>query len=84
MEILYGTKLKETLNELSFQEDYPESTQCSKCGNVSIPLLAVDDVLGELIDCKPSPNIAWPHDSSSFVLYICSECAKIDVVWTQA
>ena len=87
MEIII-TNLEEALENRTYQEAFPVTMKCHKCQNEAYPILIVDDEYGELVELSPDRDEQgipiWPHDSSAYILYMCSKCGEVIVNWNQA
>ena len=87
LEVITGDALPEALKENTYQMPYQETIQCVKCGLTAKPILLVDDEDGELHNNSPermNGKPIWPHDSCSFVLYMCEDCGEVTTDWNQA
>lgn len=87
MKIYAGKGIKKVMKEVTFQDQYPEVVKCTECKCDSKPLMVIDDSKGELanLDIKRiNGKPIWPHDSCSFVLYMCTDCGNVNAEWNQA
>ena len=87
MEITIDPKeLNRARQLLTYQEELPESLECSECQEHSRLIMLIDDLQGELANLKIKRVDGipiHPHDSCIFALYMCTECGHVDVEWNQ-
>lgn len=80
----------------SFQEPFPESTECVYCKNIAYPAVCIqeDDKSGPegdfICNLPPPPNPAEgeppnlrPHDATAFAIYLCPKCLKPTALFNQ-
>lgn len=84
MKVTLGKKgLKET-----WQDDFPKTTECVKCGkNCRIGFVAHEDVGEKEYVCnvhKAGKNSYWLHDACSVAVYFCKGCLNPTALYNQA
>ena len=80
--------MKERLQDSSYQLHFPTYVPCYRCKEKANPIMIINDDEGLIAqnspNREPSGRPIWPHDSASFVLYMCSECGEVTTLWNQA
>lgn len=75
----------------SWQEPFPETMKCYKCGGEArIMFVAMEDKEKEYV-CKLYENTGdedggkfWPHDAIACAVYLCSDCFEPNTLLNQA
>ena len=85
MQIAKGTKGL----DLTFQDDFPEVTQCPCGGTARVAFVAAEEKEeGQFICDLHDNNIGkggfWPHDAAAFAVYLCPQCFDAVTLWNQA
>ena len=78
------------LDGLSWQEPFPEETDCIHCGGKARPMFTLKD--DDLCELHPNEGLGphegfegcWPHDSTAVAVYLCKECCEPTALWNQA
>ena len=73
---------------LTYQDSFPPTTRCVKCGKVSRFALSVIEN-GTEFACrahKDEKSVFWLHDAAAFAIYLCTDydCAEATTLWNQA
>ena len=73
---MYVVKGKEGC-KYTWQDDFPETIQCSCGGEGQIAFVAIEEDDDEYI-CNNMPEDAelWPHDAVAVAVYICKKCME--------
>jgi len=80
--------IKRALKEDTFQNAFPETVECKKCGKNMKPVFVYCDDEGILV--KHRPELAdgefWFHDAVAIAVYLCVsvDCAEMTALWNQA
>ncbi len=88
MEVTIG---KEGLTK-TWQAEFPETTKCNKCKKLARIGFVAHEGMSEndrkaVHICLQRPieeSGLWPHDCTSFAIYICRKCMNGTVIWNQA
>lgn len=77
---------------LTYQKDFPPTTECHECGEDARLALVVREPTKEEMYVKslypndPEGDGFWPHEDAAFAIYICpdTDCAEATTLWNQA
>ena len=73
----------------SWQNDFPENTECCRCGaNSRIGFVSMEDGEEESV-CSLHSNTGedgkfWPHDRVAVAVYFCEDCLETTALYNQA
>ena len=73
--------------DLTYQDPFPEKTECSCGKNARIAFVAQEDNEDEYISNlhkNEGKGNCWPHDAIAVAVYFCPECFKAVTLWNQA
>ena len=81
------TKIGKNATTLTFQNDFPETINCTCGGEAKIALVMQegpgDDPICELYENEGKGGF-WPHDCIAVAIYFCKECCNCLTKWNQA
>ena len=84
MKVIFG---KDGLTQ-SHQGDFPETTECQKCGgNSRIGFTYFEDdepYLCNMYDTTGKKGGLWLHDACAVAVYFCKDCLNVTSLYNQA
>lgn len=98
----FDKRLNKILNEMDFtagagalskswQKDFPETTQCCRCGGDARHAFTAHEGLDgkeEKYVCDMHENEGkggyWPHDAMAVSVYLCKDCLEPTALYNQA
>ena len=79
--------IRSKLRTATFQDPFPEETDCS-CGHRMLPVLLLVDDEGYLAGHRPQLKAGefWFHDAVAIAVYLCLDpaCGRMSALWNQA
>lgn len=73
--------------ELTWQEDFPDTTFCACGGDARLAFSVMEDVEENYISelhKNTGKGGFWPDDAIAVAIYFCRDCFKSVVLWNQA
>lgn len=67
----------------TWQAPFPLEQKCKKCRQTSTLIMLVGDDNKELVDQRMPEVKVWPHDASTWAIYLCTNCGAARALWNQ-
>ena len=85
----------EKTRKISFQEDFPKTTKCCRCGGKARLGFVAHEFeeklmqsggryVSQLYENKPKSDGFWLHDACSVAVYFCKKCLETTALYNQA